>query len=429
MKVKFYTLGCKVNQYESQAMSEALSERGFETVNDDIADVFVVNSCTVTAFADKKTRQAVRRFKRNNPDSVVVLTGCMPQAYPENSKALLEADIVIGNKNNCDLPSILEKYLQEKTRVFQVEEHLKGDSFRVANITGFDERTRAYIKIQDGCNRFCSYCVIPYSRGRVRSKPIEDLKTELQALSKNGYKEVVLVGINLSSYGSDIGRTFPEAVKCANDTGGILRVRLGSLEPDHLTDEVIDELKKCEKLCPQFHISLQSGCDNTLKRMNRHYTADEYRHLCNKLRESFKDCTLTTDVMVGFAGETEEDFADSLNFVKEIAFEKVHVFPYSIRKGTHAEKFDGHLDASVKDERCKIMIEATEKIRKDYMEKQLGRSYSVIFETSDSDGYLTGHTANFIPVKVKAPDELRGEIRDVTLTEVGEDFCIGILSE
>lgn len=429
MKVKFYTLGCKVNQYESQAMSEALSEKGFETVTDDTADVFVVNSCTVTAFADKKTRQAVRRFKRNNPSSVVVLTGCMPQAYPENSKALMEADIVIGNKNNCDLPDIIEKYFQERERVFQVEEHLKGDSFRVAKITGFDERTRAYIKIQDGCNRFCSYCIIPYSRGRVRSKPIEDLRSELKLLSQNGYKEVVLVGINLSSYGSDIGTTFPEAVKCANDTEGILRVRLGSLEPDHLTDEVIDELKKCEKLCPQFHISLQSGSDNTLKRMNRHYTADEYRHLCSKLRESFIDCTLTTDVMVGFAGETDEDFIDSLNFVKEIAFEKVHVFPYSIRKGTRAEKFDGHLDASVKDERCKIMIEETEKIRKDFLEKQIGRAYSVIFETSDSEGYLTGHTANFIPVKVKAPDELRGEIRDVIFTEAHDDFCVGVLAE
>ena len=429
MKVKFYTLGCKVNQYESQAMSEALSEKGFETVTDDTADVFVVNSCTVTAFADKKTRQAVRRFKRNNPSSVVVLTGCMPQAYPENSKALMEADIVIGNKNNCDLPDIIEKYFQERERVFQVEEHLKGDSFRVAKITGFDERTRAYIKIQEGCNRFCSYCIIPYSRGRVRSKPIEDLSSELKLLSQNGYKEVVLVGINLSSYGSDIGRTFPEAVKCANDTEGILRVRLGSLEPDHLTDEVIDELKKCEKLCPQFHISLQSGSDNTLKRMNRHYTADEYRHLCSKLRESFTDCTLTTDVMVGFAGETDEDFIDSLNFVKEIAFEKVHVFPYSIRKGTRAEKFDGHLDASIKDERCKIMIEETEKIRKDFLEKQIGRAYSVIFETSDSEGYLTGHTANFIPVKVKAPDELRGEIRDVIFTEAHDDFCIGVLAE
>lgn len=427
MKVKFYTLGCKVNQYESQAISEALAEKGFETVSDDTADVFVVNSCTVTAFADKKTRQAVRRFKRNNPDSVVVLTGCMPQAYPENSKALMEADIVIGNKNNCDLPSLLQKYFEKRERVFQVEEHLKGDSFRVAKITGFDERTRAYIKIQDGCNRFCSYCIIPYSRGRVRSKPIEELKSELEALAENGYKEVVLVGINLSSYGSDIGKTFPEAVKCANDTEGILRVRLGSLEPDHLTDEVIDELKKCEKLCPQFHISLQSGSDNTLKRMNRHYTADEYRHLSKKLREAFTDCTLTTDVMVGFAGETDEEFIDSLNFVKEIAFEKVHVFPYSIRKGTRAEKFDGHLDASVKDERCKIMIEETEKIRKDFLEKQIGRAYSVIFETSDSEGYLTGHTANFIPVKVKASDELRGEIRDVVITEIGEDYCLGQL--
>lgn len=427
MKVKFYTLGCKVNQYESQALSEALKTKGFETVSDDTADVFIVNSCTVTAFADKKTRQAVRRFKRNNPDAVVVLTGCMPQAYPETTKALMEADIVIGNKNNCDLPTILEEYFQKKERVFQVEEHLKGDSFRSASITSFDERTRAYVKIQDGCNRFCSYCIIPYSRGRVRSKPIEELKAELKALSENGYKEVVLVGINLSSYGSDIGSTFPEAVKCANDTDGILRVRLGSLEPDHLTDEVVEELSKCEKLCGQFHISLQSGCDNTLKRMNRHYTAEEYRQLCRKLREVFPDCTLTTDVMVGFAGETDEDFEDSLSFVKEIGFEKAHVFPYSVRKGTRAEKFTDHVDPAVKDERCRIMIEETEKIRKKFMEKQIGKTCEVLFEVSDSEGYLTGHTANFIPVKVKADDSLKGEIGKVVITAIGDDCCIGEL--
>lgn len=427
MKVKFYTLGCKVNQYESQAMSEALGEKGYETVTDDTADIFIINSCTVTAFADKKTRQAVRCFKRNNPQSVVVLTGCMPQAYPENSKALMEADIVIGNKNNCDLPFILENFFKNRERVFKVEEHLKGDNFRTSKITGFDERTRAYIKIQDGCNRFCSYCIIPYSRGRVRSKPIEELKAELEALSKNGYKEVVLVGINLSSYGQDIGRTFPEAVKCADNTEGILRVRLGSLEPDHLTDSVIDELAACKKLCPQFHISLQSGCNNTLKRMNRHYSAEEYRDLCVKLRKSFKDCTITTDVMVGFAGESEEDFEESLEFVKEIAFEKVHVFPYSVRKGTRAEKFDGQLDMKTKEERCRIMIEETDRIRREFFKKQIGKVYPVLFETTDNDGYLAGHTANFIPIKTIAPEEFRGKMKKVIIKDFSNDFCIGEL--
>ncbi|MBR6568653.1 MAG: tRNA (N(6)-L-threonylcarbamoyladenosine(37)-C(2))-methylthiotransferase MtaB [Clostridia bacterium] len=426
MKVKFYTLGCKVNQYESQAISEALSKRGYETVTEGKADIFIVNSCTVTASADQKTRQAVRRFKRNNPDAIVVLTGCMPQAYPEKSKELLEADIILGNRNNEEIADAIEQFLKFGSRVFEIKEHKKGDSFSGSTISRFEERTRAYIKIQDGCNRFCSYCIIPYSRGRVRSKPLDELKAELETLAKGGYKEVVLVGINLSSYGSDIGITFPDAVKTANDTRGIERVRLGSLEPDHLTDEVIEKLAECEKLCPQFHISLQSGCDNTLKKMNRHYTADEYRQICRKLRKSFKDCTLTTDVMVGFAGESEEDFRESLDFVKEIAFEKVHVFPYSVRKGTKAESFGGQIDKKTKEERSRLMTQTAEEIRLSFFRNQIGKKYSVLFETADNDGYFCGHTANYIPVKARFSEEMCHKTADVIIKEVSsDDFCIG----
>ncbi|MBQ3136508.1 MAG: tRNA (N(6)-L-threonylcarbamoyladenosine(37)-C(2))-methylthiotransferase MtaB [Clostridia bacterium] len=427
MKVKFYTLGCKVNQYESQAISEALSKRGYETVTDGNADIFIVNSCTVTAAADQKTRQAVRRFKRNNPGSIVVLTGCMPQAYPEKSKELLEADIILGNRNNEEIANAIEQFMKYGSRVFEIKEHKKGDSFSGTTISRFEERTRAYIKIQDGCNRFCSYCIIPYSRGRVRSKPLSELKEEIKALAEGGYKEVVLVGINLSSYGSDIGLTFPDAVKAANDTEGIERVRLGSLEPDHLTDGVIENLAKCEKLCPQFHISLQSGCDKTLRTMNRHYTADEYRQICRKLRESFEDCTLTTDVMVGFAGESEADFRESLDFVKEIGFEKVHVFPYSVRKGTKAEGFGGQIDKRTKEERSRIMMQTAEEIRLDFFKKQIGRKYSVLFETVDKDGYLCGHTANYIPVKAKISGEMCHKTVDVIIKEISaeDDFCIG----
>ena len=427
MKVKFYTLGCKVNQYESQAIGESLKKRGYEiTDGKENADVVIVNSCTVTAESDRKTRQAVRRFKRQSPHGIVVLTGCMPQAYPDKAKELLEADIVLGNKNNKDLPDILENYIKYGSRAFEVKEHLKGDSFVGDTITAFEERTRAYVKIQDGCNRFCSYCVIPYARGRVRSKPLDELKAELENISANGYKEVVLVGINLSSYGSDIGCSFPEAVKIANNTDGILRVRLGSLEPDHLTDEVIEELSKCEKLCPQFHISLQSGCDSTLKRMNRHYDTADYRRLCKKLRECFKDCTLTTDIMVGFAGETDEDFQTSLAFMQEIAFEKVHVFPYSVRKGTRAEKLEGHLDKKIKEERCKIMIEKAEDIRRKFFAEQIGKTYGIIIETQTDDGYCTGHTANYIPVKIKLPNGTNGSLVDIKITDVSdEDYLIG----
>ena len=429
MKVKFYTLGCKVNQYESQAIGESLKKRGYEIAEGkDSADVVIVNSCTVTAESDRKTRQAVRRFKRQNPHGIVVLTGCMPQAYPDKAKELLEADIVLGNKNNKDLPDILENYIRYGSRAFEVSEHKTGDGFQGDTITAFDERTRAYVKIQDGCNRFCSYCVIPYARGRVRSKPLDELKAELRNISANGYKEVVLVGINLSSYGSDIDCTFPEAVKVANDTEGILRVRLGSLEPDHLTDEVIEKLSECEKLCPQFHISLQSGCDSTLKRMNRHYDTEDYRRLCKKLRECFEGCTLTTDIMVGFAGESDEDFKQSLEFMKEIAFEKVHVFPYSVRKGTRAEKFDGHLDKSVKEERCRIMIEKAEEIRRKFFSEQIGKTYDVIIESKTDDGCYTGHTANYIPVKIKTklPEDLNGSLVNIKITDLADgDYLIG----
>lgn len=429
MKVKFYTLGCKVNQYESQAMTEQLLNKGYELCEGkEKADVIVVNSCTVTNEADRKTRQAVRRFKKNNPDSVVVLTGCVPQAYPEKARELIEADIVLGNKSNHLLASSLDEFFTSGCRVFGVSEHKKGDPFCVQTISRFEERTRASVKIQDGCNRFCSYCAIPYARGRVRSKPLDVIKEEIRTLAENGYREVVLVGINLSSYGSDIGATFPEAVKVADSTEGILRVRLGSLEPDHLTDEVISELAKCKKLCPQFHISLQSGCDSTLRAMNRHYSTEEYRRIANKLRESFADCTLTTDIMVGFAGESEEDFLESVAFAEEIAFEKVHVFPYSIRKGTRAEKLDGHLDKSVKEERSRIMIERTEKIRREFLKKQIGKTVEVLFETSDSDGFITGYTTNYTPVKARLSEDFCGKLVNIKITDAEDDSCIGVLS-
>lgn len=427
MKAAFYTLGCKVNQYESQALSELLSKNGYEIVDSrQNADIYIINSCTVTAAADQKTRQSVRRFKRCHPDSIVVLTGCMPQAYPKVAESLPEADIIIGNKDSERLLSMLDSFSKFGKQIISINEHENGERFSGQQITCFDERTRAYVKIQDGCNRFCSYCIIPTSRGRVRSKPIEQMKEEIEKIAANGYSEVVLVGINLSSYGQDLGIGFPEAVRTACEVDGIKRVRLGSIEPDHLTHEVIEELSKMPKLCPQFHISLQSGCDKTLKMMNRHYTADEYRRICNKLRESFRDCTLTTDVMVGFAGETDEDFNESLAFIKEIGFEKVHVFPYSVRKGTRAEKFSGQVDKPTKEKRCHLMLTESEKIRRAFFASQKGKTVSVLFESTTDGGYICGHTPNYTPVKVKTESDLSGEIHDVRIIDVGDDdFCIG----
>lgn len=423
MKIAFYTLGCKVNQYESQAMSEKAAANGYEIASaDEEADIYVVNSCTVTAESDRKTRQAVRRFKRNHPESIVVLTGCMPQAFPQDAERLEQADIVLGNRNNSKLFELINSYFSCGRRIIDIEEHKNGDKFSGGDISGFDRRTRAVVKIEDGCNRFCSYCIIPYSRGRVRSKPIDELKEELDKLSEAGFAEVVLVGINLSAYGTDIGLSICDAVELA-DSMNFKRVRLGSLEPDHITDEVIKRLSKLQSFCPQFHISLQSGCDNTLKAMNRHYSAEEYSELCKKLRASFPDAAITTDIMVGFPTESEEDFAENVRFAQKIGFEKVHVFPYSPREGTKAAKMP-QIEKSVKEKRSHIMIEKTEEIRREFLKSQIGKIVEVLFETRHSDGYIEGYTRNYTPVKVKG--ELPcGEILKVKITAVDGDFCVG----
>lgn len=424
MKAAFFTLGCKVNQYESQAMAQSLEKQGFIIVDSsEEADVYVINSCTVTAESDRKTRQTVRRFKKLHPESIVVLTGCMPQAFPEYGRKLDEADIVIGNKSNRLLHSYIMQYINGSGRIFAVDEHKTGDAFCGDVISSFRERTRASVKIEDGCNRFCSYCIIPYARGRVRSKLLDELKSEIADLEKNGFSEIVLVGINLSAYGLNEDFNIVDAVKLAASFEGIKRVRLGSLEPDHITDEIITGLAEIPEFCPQFHISLQSGCDNTLKRMNRHYNSAEYYELCQKLRSSFNDTTLTTDVMVGFPNETVEDFESSLEFVKKVGFEKVHIFPYSIRPGTPAAKMPNQIEKCEKEKRVAIMSEATEAIRKDFLENQIGKTLEVLVEEYH-DGFAQGYTANYTPVRIASDKELHGIIK-TEITAVDGDFCIG----
>ena len=423
MKIAFYTLGCKVNQYESQAMAEAMASRGFDTAApNEEADIYVINSCTVTAESDRKTRQTVRRYRKNHPDSIIVLTGCMSQAFPEDAEALTEADIVLGNRNNHLLPELVEKYLETRQRIVDVKPHRTGDKFEGGTISGFERRTRAIVKIEDGCNRFCSYCIIPYARGRVRSKPLDVLEKELKSLSDAGFAEVVLVGINLSAYGQDTGKSICDAVELAAGMS-FERIRLGSLEPDHITDRVIDRLSKIDKFCPQFHISLQSGCNKTLKAMNRHYTAEEYYELCRKLRNAFCDTTLTTDIMVGFPDESEEDFRTSVEFAKAVGFEKVHVFPYSPREGTRAAKME-QLTRSVKEERSRIMIEETEKVRQEFLKAQIGKTVDVLFETNRADGFAEGYTMNYTPVKAQGEVRCSG-IQKVKITDIDGDFCVG----
>ena len=428
MKCAFYTLGCKVNQYESGAMAQELERYGIECVDfHEDADIYVINSCTVTAESDRKTRQAVRRFRSNHPDSIIVLAGCMVQADSQAARNLPEADIVLGNKNTDKLYGLILQFINSGSRVVSVEPHQTGDKFRGNTVSSYADKTRAIVKIEDGCNRFCSYCIIPYARGRVRSKPIEEIKEEVSGLSSNGYKELVLVGINLSAYGSDSGSDIVEAVRTAASVDGVRRVRLGSLEPDHITNEVLQGLSEIPEFCPQFHISLQSGCDKTLKKMNRHYDTVEYEDLCLKIREMWEDASITTDIMVGFPGESESDFNISLDFVKKIGFEKVHVFPYSRRPGTPAASMENQVGNSVKQHRSEIMADECEKIRTAALKGKIGRTVEIIPE-ENHNGVIRGYTADYTPVAVnfKAPF---GEIVRVRITGVENGVCIAEAAE
>ncbi len=425
MNIAFYTLGCKVNQYETQSMREAFIRAGHNPVSDTAPfDAVVINSCTVTAESDRKTRQILRRFRRENPNAIIALTGCMVQAFSEDAKELLDADIVAGNTDVNNIVTLTERFLRDGERIFEVAPHTERERFNTPDITDFAERTRAYMKIQDGCERYCTYCIIPTARGRVRSKAVEDIKREAEALAQKGFIEVVLVGINLTSYGKDEGVNLCDAVDAVCEVEGIKRVRLGSLEPDHMSDEMLERLYSQEKFCPQFHLSLQSGCDSTLKRMNRHYDTAFYRDLVLRIRKRFNNSAITTDVMVGFAGETEEEFAQSIAFVKEIGFAKVHVFAYSRRKGTVAYSLPNQVTNAEKSRRSKMMIEAAAESEAEFLNGLIGETVSVLFETT-KDGFSEGYTKNYSKVVVKSSSSLDGQIHTVRIVETQGDFCKG----
>ncbi len=429
MNFNIITLGCKVNQYESQAMREALINHGYTLSEDkDKADITIINSCTVTSVSDAKNRKLINRVRRLNPDGIIILTGCMPQAFPDEENNFKNCDIVLGNAKRAELIPTLEKFLETHNKLVQITEHpMKNEEFEDLSVSSLGEHTRAFIKIEDGCNRFCSYCIIPYARGRVRSKPLGALKTEVENIALNGYKEVVLVGINLSAYGLNKDFDLADAVECACSVDGIERVRLGSIEPEQMDDKMIARLSAQKKFCPQFHLSLQSGCDKTLKAMNRHYDSSEYAQIVANLRKAFDNASMTTDVMVGFAGETLEDFEQSMNFVKSINFAKVHVFPYSQRKGTVAAKAPDQVEPAEKERRAKIMGELVETSRKEFLDSQVGRVEDVLFERL-RHGYLEGYTKNYTPIHVISDDaSLCGLIKQVKIVSADTDFCNGVL--
>ncbi len=429
MNFNIVTLGCKVNQYESQAMREAMIKNGFTLSDDkDKADITIINSCTVTSVSDAKNRKIISRARRANPDGIIILTGCMPQAFPDDYNSFKDCDIVLGNAKRAELIPAINKYITEKHGFVSITDHqTKNELFENLSVSSFDGHTRAFVKIEDGCNRFCSYCIIPYARGRVRSKSLDSLKKEIENIALRGYKEVVLVGINLSAYGLGENFNLADAVEICCDTQGIERVRLGSIEPEQMDDEMISRLSKQDKFCPQFHLSLQSGCDKTLRDMNRHYNSAEYAEIVNKLRNAFENSSITTDVMVGFAGESEQDFKASMDFVKSIGFAKVHVFPYSRRRGTKAYDAPDQILPAEKEKRASLMGELVEKSRFEFLSSQIGKTESVLIERLRHD-CLEGYSKNYTPVHILLKDaSLCGKIADVRIVSSENDYCIGEL--
>lgn len=429
MKISFCTLGCKVNQYETEYMREIFEKAGYTVASEsDTPDVFVLNSCTVTEESDKKSLRILRKIRQKYPDCITVICGCMAQAFPEEAEKSALADIVFGNTDHSKIPVLVERFLKDRKPVYAVEKHKTGEKFKTYDITKFSGRTRAYMKVEDGCNRFCTYCAIPYGRGRVRSRDIDSIFKEAQRLSNSGYCEIVLVGINLSAYGQDTGLNICDAVDAAARPDGIRRVRLGSLEPDHISDEMLIRLKNNPKFCPQFHLSLQSGCDETLKRMNRHYTAEFYEDLVARIRRTIPDAAVTTDIMVGFAGETEEEFQSSLSFAQKVQFARCHIFAYSVRKGTVAEKFENQVDKHTKEMRSRIMSEKMREAQNRFLHSQLDKTFDVLFEYT-KDGTASGYTANYTRIHVDTREDLNGKILPVKTLSVKDDYIIGQLCE
>lgn len=396
MKVAFYTLGCKVNQYDTQIMRDKLEQAGYQTVPfDDLADVYIINTCTVTQISDKKSRQMISRAKRKRPESILVVCGCFSQVAPSVAAALDGVDIVLGTSNRKDILSYITQYQSEHKQIIDVD---NCGTLEKEEIISFGEKNRAVLKIEDGCENFCTYCLIPYARGRIRSKPLGTITKETNALIKAGYHEIVLTGIHLGSYGKEHGKPCLEkAILAVSAFSQIERIRLGSLEPRIITPEFLEALTPAKSLCPHFHLSLQSGCDRTLKRMNRHYKAAEYEQAVALLRKAYPDCAITTDIIVGFPGETQEDFEESLRFAEKIGFSKIHIFPYSPRKGTRAASMAGQLTKEIKAKRVKEMEKIEKATRHAFWSKMIGTTQEVLPE-EEKNGKLHGFTPNYCPV-------------------------------
>lgn len=424
-KAALHNLGCKVNSYETEAMTQLLKKAGYEIVSfQDQADVYIINTCSVTNMADRKSRQMLHKAKKQNPNAVVVATGCYVQTATEKVAQDLSIDLVVGNNRKKDIVEILNEYYAEKEAGEQVKEEYvidinHTDEYEDLEISTVTEHTRAHLKIQDGCNNFCSYCIIPYARGRIRSRTMESIKAELERLSASGFKEIVLTGINLSCY-DDNGKKLIDVIEMADNVNGIERIRLGSLDQEVVTEDFVERLGKVKKICPHFHFSLQSGCDKTLKAMNRHYTSDEYYEKCQLIRKYIDNPAFTTDVIVGFPGETEEDYISSREFVKKVKFAELHVFKYSKRDGTVAAKMPNQIDEKIKTLRSEDLIKTGEELTKEFRQAKIGQDTTVLFEEKillDNKEYWVGHTVDYIKIAVPEKENLEGQIRKVNVKD------------
>ncbi len=420
MRIKFVTLGCKTNIYESDAMAKLFSDRGYEITEEKGADIYVINTCTVTGTGAQKSRQAIGKAHRENENAIIAVVGCLAQTEPEAVKNILGVDIVIGNSGKGKIVDLVEEAIRDRKQIISCSDIMKESSFEELAKTSHQSRIRANVKIEDGCNNYCTYCIIPYARGKVRSRDIEKIEEEVIALSKEGYTEIVLTGIHIGSYGKDLKEDISliDVLERVCAVEGIKRVRLGSLEPVVITEEFVRKAKKLKNLCPHFHMSLQSGCNETLKRMNRHYTTEEYRKAVELLRENIPDTSITTDLMVGFPGETEEEFEKSYEFCREIGFMQMHIFKYSIRKGTRAEKFPDQISKKVKEERSRKMLDLAEKMKKDFYEKYNGKEVAALFEVK-TDGIYHCTTKNYMDIYVKCSEDFSGQIKMVILDGKG----------
>lgn len=429
-RVTFFTLGCKVNQYETGAMSEIFENAGYEIVDfDSMADVYVINTCTVTGMSDRKSRNVIRKAKKINPDSFVIVVGCYAQTSPEEVERIPGVNMVVGTKDKGKILEFLEEIKAGSSKINYVDDIKGFKEFEKLDLTSYKDRTRAILKIQDGCNNFCSYCIIPYARGPIRSRNKDDIINEVKGLAQNGFKEIVLTGIHLASYGKDIGSSLLEIIKDIHDFEGIERIRLGSIEPKLVNEEFVEKVRSLNKLCPHFHISLQSGCDETLKRMNRKYTTSEYADIVKMLRDNIPDVSITTDIMVGFPGETDIEFNETLEFLKKIALTKMHVFKYSPRKGTLAATFKNQVTPEKKEERSSILLKLSDKNLLEFNRKMEGRVVKVLFEQEFNlhKGKMEGLTMNFSRVvsSPKGESDIKGKICDVELVEAKEDYILG----